>query len=260
MDLGVRNKVAFITGGGEGIGRETALMLAAEGAHIVVCDMDAPKAEKTAAMVRDLGVDSLWFGLDVTDRNQLAEAAQKALDTFKAVDILIHIPGHGERKPFIETTQADWDSSVHLNLYGVLHSVTALVRHMVTRNHGSMVFVVSDAGKIGETNNCVYSAAKAGVIAFSKALAKELGRNNIRVNCVSLSATNTPGAAKLKEVMAERFGKTVDELEKAILRNYPLRRFGEPKDPANAICFLASERASWITGQALSVNGGYCMV
>jgi len=260
MDLGVRSKVAFVTGGGEGIGRETALTLAGEGAHVVVCDMDASEAENTAGMVRNLGVNSLSFGLDVTDRNQLAEAVQKALDSFKSIDILIHIPGHGERKPFIETTQADWDSSVHLNLYGVLNSAAAVVRHMVTQNRGSMVFVVSDAGKIGETNNCVYSAAKAGVIAFSKALAKELGRNNIRVNCVSLSATNTPGAAKLKEVMAKRFGKTAEELEKAILKNYPLRRFGEPQDPASAICFLASERASWITGQALSVNGGYCMV
>jgi len=260
MDLGVRSKVAFIAGGGEGIGRETAVTLASEGAHIVACDLNESEAEKTADMVRDFGVESLWFGLDVTDRDDVARAVRKALDTFKAIDILIHIPGHGERKPFIETTRADWDASVHLNLYGVLHSAAAVVPHMMTRNSGSMVFVVSDAGKVGETNNCIYSAAKAGVIAFGKALAKEVGRYNVRVNCVSLSATNTPGATKLKQVMAERFGKTVGELEKAILKNYPLRRFGEPQDPAAAICFLASERAGWITGQALSVNGGYCMI
>jgi 3-oxoacyl-[acyl-carrier protein] reductase len=131
---------------------------------------------------------------------------------------------------------------------------------MVNQKSGSMVFVVSDAGRVGEPFNCVYSAAKGGVIAFSKSLAKELGRYNINVNCVALSGMNTPGGLKLRKMASELMGKDQTELDKKILSNYCIRRFGEVGDAANAICFLSSGRASWITGQTLSVNGGYSMV
>ena len=260
MDLGVEGKVAFITGGGEGIGRIVAEMLAQEGADIALADLDPSEVDSTAKKVRDLGSKSLWFQLDVTNQKQVNEAVQKTLDEFKQIDILVHIPGRGERKAFTSSAREDWDFSIQLNLYGVLNSVKAVVDQMVKQGGGSMAFVVSDAGRVGENNNPVYSAAKGGVIAFSKALAQELGRYKIRINCVALSALDTPGGIKYRGVIAERMGIDQKDLEKRILRNYHIRRFGEPQDAANALCFLISSRADWITGQTLSVNGGFCMI
>lgn len=260
MDLGVKGKVAFITGGGEGIGKIVALMLAEEGANIAVADLDASRVEGTGKEVTKLGVNNLWFELDVTNQGQVNAAVQETLGTFHRIDILVHVPGRGERKPFTASTKGDWDFSVNLNLYGALNSANAVVDQMVNQKSGSIAFVVSDAGRVGENNNSIYSAAKGGVIAFSKALARELGRFNIRVNCVSPSALNTPGGIQLRASMAKRLGKDTAEIEKKILSNYIIRRFGEPQDVANAICFLVSSRAAWITGQTLSVNGGYCMI
>jgi len=260
MDLDVKDKVALIIGGGEGIGKITALMLAEEGANIAVGDLDASKVQDTSNRAREAGVESVWFELDVTNQEQIIKTVQGTLDEFNKIDILIHVPGRGERKTFVESTKEDWDFSINLNLYAVLYSAKAVVNHMIEQKSGSMVFVVSDAGKTGEANNCVYSAAKGGTIAFSKALAKELGRYNIRVNCVSPSALNTPGGVQLRERLADRMGKKRAEIDKRILSNYVIRRFGETQDIANAVCFLASNRSDWITGQTLSVNGGYCMI
>ena len=260
MDLGVKGKTAFITGGGEGIGEVTALMLAREGAQIALADRDEQKVQDTAHKVQDLGGKAIWFQLDVTEQKQANDAVRKTLSEFKKIDILIHIPGRGERKPFKVSTKEDWDFAVNLNLYGVLNFTRAVIDSMVKQKSGSITFVVSDAGRVGEVNNPVYSAAKGGVIAFSKSLARELGRYNIRVNCVSLSAMNTPGGKKYQAQIAERKGIDLAELQKKFLNNYQIRRFGEPQDAANALCFLASSRAEWITGQTLSVNGGYVMI
>ncbi len=261
MDLMVKDKVALITGGGEGVGRLVALMLAEEGSDVALGDVDLSKAESVAAEVSALGREALAFKVDVTKWEEVNEMVRKTIDEFKRVDMLVHVPGRGERKSFISSEKADWDFSVNLNLYGVLNTVKAVVGQMVEQRSGSMAFVVSDAGRVGETNNIVYSAAKGGVIAFSKALAKELGRHNIRVNCVALSAMNTPAGLQFREGLAAMMGKeTPEELNKKILSNYVIRRFGEPEDAANALCFLVSDRAAWITGQTLSVNGGYCMV
>ncbi|MFH0844660.1 MAG: SDR family NAD(P)-dependent oxidoreductase [Pseudomonadota bacterium] len=260
MDLGVKDKVALILGGGEGVGQIVALMLAEEGAHISLADLDVSKVEESSNKVRTLGVKSKWFPVDVTDQEQVNAVVQKTLDEFKRIDILVHIPGRGERKSFLDTTKEDWDFSINLNLYAVLNSSKAALDPMVKQKSGTMVFVASDAGRVGENNNCVYSAAKAGVIAFCKALAKELGRYNVRVNCVSPSALDTPGGIILRENLAKRMGKDRAELDKRLLSNYVIRRFGFPQDVADAICFLVSNRADWITGQTLSVNGGYCMI
>lgn len=260
MDLGLNDRVAFITGGGKGIGEIVATVLAEEGSNIAVADLNASEAKNTAKKVRELGTKSLWFEVDVTSQTQINEAVKKTVSEFGKIDILVHIPGRGERKPFIAGSKKDWDFSVNLNLYGVLNSVKAVVDQMVKQRNGAMAFVVSDAGRVGESNNSVYSAAKGGVIAFTKSLAKELGRYNIRVNCVALSAMNTPGGINYRESVAKLRSIDLGELEKKILSNYAIRRFGEPRDAANAICFLSSSCADWITGQTLSVNGGYCMI
>ena len=259
MDLGVKEKVAFITGGGEGIGRAVALILAEDGADVAVADMDVPGVKTSAEEVKKWRSKALWFQVDVTNQEQINKAVQKTIEEFKRIDILIHIPGQGEKKAFTSSSKKDWDFSVNLNLYGPLYSAKAVIEQMVKQKSGSLVFVVSDAGKIGQNNNSIYSAAKGGVIAFTKALAREVGRYNIRANCVALSAMNTPGGVRFFNTMGERLDKDPEEIKKKVLSSFILRRFGEPDDAASAIAFLSSARASWITGQALSVNGGYSL-
>jgi len=264
MDLMVKDRVALISGGGEGIGERVALMLAEEGANIAVAGRTLSKCENTAEQVRKLGVKALAFGVDVTKQDQANDVVQKTLEEFKKIDIFVNTPGHGERKSFLETTREDWDFAVYLNLYGPLNFIRAIINHMVERKTGKIVTVISDAGRVGEPGNCVYSAAKAGMVAFSKALAQEVGRYNININCVSLGATRTPAAARDRVgYLKGRFGDkapSVEEFEAKVAKRYPLRRLGEVDDAANAICFLISDRASFITGQTLSVSGGYSLV
>ena len=259
MDLGVRGKVAFINGGGEGIGQLSAIMLADEGADIIITDMNEENANTTAEMVRERGRKCLSYQVDVTNQEQVTKTVQAAVAEFGKIDILLHIPGRGERKSFMAGGKDDWDFSINLNLYGPLYVAKAVVAQMVEQKSGSLVFIVSDAGRVGELNNSVYSAAKGGVIAFSKSIAKELGRYNIRANCVALSAMNTPAGLRSRGEIFNASDEEIKEIEKKVLKNYSIRRFGEPEDAASALCFLASDRASWITGQTLSVNGGYCM-
>jgi len=260
MDLGVKGKVAFINGGGEGIGRLAALTLAEDGADIIVSDMVMENAEATAKMVREKGVKCIPYEVNVTDQQKVKEVVDKAIAEFNRIDMLLHIPGRGERKQFLKSEKKDWDFSVDLNLYAPIFIAKAVVNQMVEQKSGSLTFIVSDAGKVGENNNAVYSAAKGGVMAFSKTLARELGRYNIRSNCVALSAMNTPAGLKGRAaIFGAASEDAIKEIEKKVLKNYSIRRFGEPEDAANALCFLASGRASWITGQTLSVNGGYCM-
>ena len=262
MDLGVKDSSVFISGGGEGIGKKVALMLAEEGANIAVADIDYPKAEYTANEVRQLGVRALSFQLDVRSQDQVNEVIQKTLDEFGKIDILVNVPGRGERKSFLETTREDWDFCIHLNLYGPLNCVRAVINHMVERKRGKIVTVISDAAKVGEAKNCVYAAAKAGVVAFTKSLAREVGRYGINVNCVSLGATNTPSGIRSRADFIRMAGgkMTEEEFLAKVVKAYPLGRLGEVEEAANAICFLVSDRAAFITGQTLSVSGGYTMV
>ncbi len=258
MDLNVREKVAWIVGGGEGIGEVVALMFAGEGANIVISDIDIAKAQKVAAAAGSAGAKARAFQLDVRDGARVKQVGEEILATFGQIDMLAHIPGRGERKSFLETAIEDWDYVIKLNLYGPLNTIKAVVGHMVKRKTGKIVTVISDAGRVGEPRNCVYSAAKAGVSAFTKALAKEVGPSNINLNCVSLGLTHTP--ALLRTIQDFARGRDPKDYEERVLRQYPLRRVGEPEDIAAMICFLLSDRAKHITGQTISVDGGYCMV
>jgi 2-hydroxycyclohexanecarboxyl-CoA dehydrogenase len=258
MDLDVKGKVAWITGGGEGIGKLTATMLAQEGADIVLCDIDEVKVQQAAEEIRSKGVRVLPFKLDVRDKEQVTSVMDRSLAEFNNVDLLAHIPGRGERKSFLQTTREDWDFSIQLNLYGPLNTISAVINHMAERKTGKIVTIISDAGKLGEPRNCVYSAAKAGVAGFTKALAQEVGPSNININCIALGRTQTPAMMRTSKDFV-RPGMDPKEYEARALRRYPIRRFGEPQDVANVMCFLLSDRSRHITGQIISVDGGYCM-
>jgi len=264
MDLGIEGRVALVTGAGRGIGHEICLTLAAEGARIVVNDLFQDRADEAAARIRDSGGEAIGVAADVTDSDSIRSAVEAATKEFGAVDILVNnagIPAATAGQDAVPSTgtlfgasdREQWERAMTLITYGVLNCSRAVIEGMSERRWGRIVSIISDAGRVGEPRLVPYSMAKAGVIGFSKALAKEAGRHCVTVNCVSPATTVT-----------EATREWIEEQGEQILRWYPLgkglKRLGLPSDIANAVAFLASERAEWITGQVLSVNGGYSMV
>jgi 3-oxoacyl-[acyl-carrier protein] reductase len=263
MDLGISGRVAFVTGAGRGIGQEICTTLAAEGVRIAVNDLFQERADEAAALIRQAGGQAIGVAADVTDYDAVQAAVAGAVAEFGAVDILVNnagipavttqdaIPSQGGF--FHGTDREQWDRTMGLITYGVLNCARAVIEGMQERRWGRIISIISDAGRVGEPRLTAYSMAKAGVIGFSKALAKESGRHAITVNCVSPATTETDAT---REWIAEQ--------GEQIRRAYPLAkgldRLGRPSDIANAVAFLASARSEWITGQVLSVNGGYSMV
>ena len=263
MDLGIAGRVALVTGAGRGIGAEICQTLAAEGVKIAVNDLFEDRAEEAASAIRDAGGEGMGAAFDVTDYDSVIAGVQKIADSLGPVDILVNnagIPAVSVRDAlpsagglFQGTDRAQWDQTMGLITYGVLNCSRAVLDGMIERRRGRIVNVISDAGRVGEPRLVAYSMAKAGVVGFTKALAKEAGRNAITVNCVSPATTLTDATREWIEAQGEQ-----------IMRSYPLAkglgRLGLPTDIANAVAFLASARAEWITGQVVSVNGGYSMV
>ena len=263
MDLGIRDRVALVTGAGRGIGLEIARTLAGEGVRVAVNDLFPERAEEGAQEVRQAGGTAIGVAADVTDADAVTAAVRRILEEFGQIDILVNnagIPAVTSRDAvpstgsfFSSSDRAQWDRTMGLITYGVLNCSRAVIEHMSERRWGRIVSIVSDAGRVGEPRLAAYSMAKAGVIGFSKALAKEAGRFCVTVNCVSPATTVTDATADWIQEQGEQ-----------IRRGYPLakglNRLGQPSDIASAVAFLASQRAEWITGQVLSVNGGYSMV
>ena len=255
--LDLKRRVALVTGAGQGVGRQVALHLGGHGAGgVVVNDVRLERAEAVAKEVEALGCRALAVAADVTDREAVNEMAGRAARELGPVDILVNNagnmgadPGQVERKPFWDASRESWDAFIGVNLYGVLNCSSAVIPGMIERGAGGrLITVISDAGRVGEPNLEIYSAAKAGAAGFTRAVARSLGRHRITANCVAIATTRTPAVAAMTEN---------EELAKRVLRNYTIRRFGEPGDVANMVLFLASDASSWITGQTYPVNGGF---
>jgi len=264
MDLNLKDKVVVVTGSGEGIGKRTVLTFAREGCNVVVNDIVASKAESVAKEVEALGVKTLVAVADVSNMDEVDGMIKKVFLQFTRIDILVNNAFAWDRKPFSKSAREDWVAPINVCLYGTLHCTKAVINHMTEARYGKIINVVSDAGRVGEANSPIYAAAKAGIIAFSKSLAKEVGHYNINVNCVSPAAVNTERRIRehqmeWEQATAER-REWIKQRDQTQLRLYPLGRLGEPEDIANVIVFLASDRARYITGQVISVNGGYIMV
>ncbi|MER3456345.1 MAG: 2-hydroxycyclohexanecarboxyl-CoA dehydrogenase [candidate division GAL15 bacterium] len=248
-----QNRVALVAGGASGIGRATCLALAARGAQVAVADVNAEGAQQVAKEIRRQDREALAVAMDVTNRASVARGVQEVLDAWGRVDVLINAAGWDRIVPFLESTEDLWDRIIAINFRGVLNTCHVVLPHMVQQGGGAVVNISSDAGRVGSSGETVYSGAKGAVIAFSKALAREVARHKIRVNVVAPGITDTP---LLQQIIQAGNEKLID----AIVRSTPLRRMAKPEEVAEAVVFLASDRASFITGQTLSVSGGLTMV
>ena len=238
-------KIAVVTGAGQGIGKAIAGKLAACGATVVVTDLDEASASETAGGLPG----AVAIATDVTDRQRVQAMADEVVGRFGRIDILVNNAGWDKASPFIDSDPADWDRAIAVNLYGVLHTARAVLPVMAEQGSGAVVNLGSDAGRVGSSGEAVYSAAKGGVIAFTKSLAREMARHQVRVNCVCPGPTDTA-------LFASFAGP---KLREALTKAIPFRRLGQPDDVANVVVFLASDEASFVTGQTVSVSGGLTM-
>jgi 2-hydroxycyclohexanecarboxyl-CoA dehydrogenase len=242
------DKAVIVTGAGRGIGRGIVEKLAAEGARVVVSDVDEETARETAESVGG-GAVGLWA--DVTSKEAVEAMVREVVDRFGRIDALVNNAGWDKVGPFLESEESDWERVIAINLYGTLHCCKAVLPVMVEQEYGKVVNIGSDAGRVGSSGEAVYSAAKGGIIAFTKTLAREMARYKINVNCICPGPADTPLFAAI--------GEDNPKLKEALQKAIPFRRLAQPQDLANAVAFLASDEAEYITGQTLSVSGGLTM-
>lgn len=240
-----QGKTALVTGGASGIGKATVLDLARAGAKVICADIDAAKGNALVEETRREKLAVEYVALDLAKRDAVMNCASEVLSRHPGIDILINAAGFGPMQNFVDQSPDDTDRIVAGNLSGVLHLTKALLPQMIARGRGKIVNVASDAGRVGSTGETAYAAAKGGIMAFTKSLAREVARYAINVNCVCPGPTDTP-------LLASRPDKFKDALTKAI----PFRRFGRPQEMADAIVFFAGAKSDYITGQVLSVSGG----
>ncbi len=251
----MRGKAAVVTGGSSGIGFAVARRFLREGVNVLVVDIRDDAAEHLRVVGQKAGARLLFRQGDVRELPRMREAADAARREFGRLDAWVNNAGWDRIAPFLSSGPQDWEKVVGINLMGTVHGTRAALEIMADRGEGgAIVNVASDAGRVGSSGEAVYSAAKGGVIAFTKAIARETAQSGIRVNCVCPGPTDTP-------LLAENFGSPAGEkIIEAIKRGIPFRRLGTPEEVASAIFFLASPDASYITGQVLSVHGGLNMV
>jgi 2-hydroxycyclohexanecarboxyl-CoA dehydrogenase len=262
MDLKLAGKAVMVTGAGSGIGQTIACAFAREGAIVAVNDIAGDLVGKTVALIEQAGGHAFAALCDIgsLDAVQAMVASLAARDM--RPDILVNNAAVLlASAPFLDTRPEDCEREIRVILHGTMNCTRALLPGMVDRRYGKIVNIVSDAARAGQEREVNYSAAKGGVLAFTKSIAREVGRHNINVNAVSPAATNTPLRQGLLRKLADRIGEAaVQEREEKIRRAYPLKRIGEPDDVSNAVLFLCSDAARHVTGQVLGVNGGYTMI
>lgn len=251
---GLTDKIAIVTGGGGGIGGATCLRFAQDGAKVAVFDIDLAAAEATAARIIAAGGTAHAFGCDITDHDAVVRTVAEAEATLGPIGILVNNAGWDVFRLFKDSTPSEWQKLIAINLVGALNMHHAVLPGMLARRHGRIVNIASDAARVGSSGEAVYAACKAGLLGFSKTLAREHARHGITINVVCPGATNTALFAEYKKGAGNP-----DKLEDAFRRAVPMGRIGEPEDLPGAILFFSSDDAAFITGQVLSVSGGLTM-
>ncbi|MBM3243760.1 MAG: 3-oxoacyl-[acyl-carrier-protein] reductase [Candidatus Omnitrophica bacterium] len=244
----LKERTALITGSARGIGKAIAMAFAREGANIAVADVNLDLALATASEIEALGRKAMALELDVTDYAKVEEGVNKILDKFGKVDILVNNAGITKDNLLLRMSQAEWDTVINVNLKGTFNCIKAVSKPMVKQRSGRIISIASIIGLMGNWGQANYAASKAGIIALTKTVAKELASRNINANAVAPGFIQTDMTAKLPE-----------DVKKKMMEAIPMAKLGTPEDVANVCLFLASEESSYITGQTITVDGGMVM-
>lgn len=246
--LKLKGKVALVTGAAQGIGKAVSLLLARNGADIVVSDINFEKAEETAKEVELIGSKALAIKVNVAHLGEVEQMVETILEKFGKIDILVNNAGITRDKLILRMTEEDWDMVLDVNLKGTFNCTKAVIRYMAKQKSGKIVNIASVVGEMGNAGQVNYSASKAGVIGLTKTIAREFAQRGINVNAIAPGYIETP----MTDVLPD---KVKEELRRLI----PMERLGKPEDVAEAVLFLVSDASSYITGQVLNVNGGIYM-
>lgn len=255
----LKGKVALVTGAGQGIGRAVALRLAGKGADLVVADRNPETAQGVAQEVMDLGRQSLGLRVDVRDLTQLQNMVDRAVERFGAIDVLVACAGIAQMKALLEVTEEEWDLVFDVNCRGLFFTLQLVARQMVRQERGAIVTIASIAGRAPRPMQPHYGASKAAVISITRSAATALAPSGITVNAICPGIVDTPMWRQLDEQATREFSLAPGEYTRQRLQQIPLGRLETPEDVANAVAFLASPEANYITGQALNVDGGFYM-
>lgn len=247
-------RVALVTGGGRGIGREICLALARDERTVAVADLRTEEAAETVSLIGQSGGRAIAVAMDVTDSDAVQQGILQVVDELGPVEVLVNCAGWDELKPFLSTDEEFWDRIIELNYKGVLRTVHACLPSMIERGWGRIVNIGSDAGRVGSSLEAVYSGCKGGVIAFTKTIAREMARKGITANTVCPGPTATPLIDEIVGASSDG-NKVIGAMAGAV----PMKRLGQPDEVASAVAYFASEAAGFVTGQTLSVSGGLTM-
>ena len=250
MDFGLKGKVVLVTGAARGVGREIALSLAAEGANVAINYRNSGKeAESLASEIMAKGVKAKAFKANVADFAAVKAMVDEVVQDFGGLNILINNAGIAQRQRFVETKPDDWHRQIDACLYGAIHCCYAAAPHLEAAKNGRIVSVIGDSSRVGESGLAIVAAARAGVVALMKSLAREFGRSGTTANTVSLGLVETAHDRDWVEANREK-----------LVKLYPVRRLGQAGDVAPMVTLLVSPHGGWITGQVISISGGFSMV
>src|SRR4030043_1181021 len=245
----LQGKVAIVTGAGQGVGQGIANVLAREGAKVVVADLNGERAKRAADLIKAKGGEAMAQTVDVLNMEKVTAMVGTTLKTYGGLHILVNnAVAPSVNVPFAQSKEQDWDQDLGVGLKGYLICTRAVINHFLQQNYGRIISISSSAGKMGSPNLAAYSAAKGAIIAFTKALARELAKTGVTVNSVAPGAVNTPMQDRLSEEFKAHMRSTI-----------PVGRYSRPEEIGEAVAFLASDRTNYITGQIYSVDGGRTM-